>query len=84
MLSRRLKVAKPTAITWSDRLGRVGKNGSRMRHEIGCGLTDQHCQAKNQGKTHGEARIAQLPFVSPGCGASRGSLRQCSLSLVPN
>src|ERR1035438_428024 len=46
-----------------DGLGCVGKNGSGVRQEIHCGLTDQHCQPNNQGKTHGEMRIAQILLV---------------------
>ena len=50
---------------------RIGKNGSRMRHEIGCGFTHQHCQTENQGETHGEACVAHLLFASSCCGANR-------------
>jgi hypothetical protein len=43
-----------------------------MRHEIGGGFSDQHCQTENQGETHGKALIEQLLFVSPWCEAGGG------------
>jgi hypothetical protein len=70
------KTGKPHGYHMDDRLGRIGKNGSRMRREIDRGLTDQHCQTNNQGKTHSKMRIAQLPLVSPCCGPNRGLCRQ--------
>lgn len=51
-----------------DRLGRIRKNCSRMRHEIRRGLPDQHDQAKQEGETDGEASIAELPIVFLGQG----------------
>jgi hypothetical protein len=55
-----------------DRLGRIGKNGTRMRHEIGGSFSDQDRQTENQGETHGKALIEQLLFVSPRCEAGGG------------
>src|SRR5271167_2478755 len=76
------KSGKPHGDYVDDRFGRVGKNGSRMRHEKGCSFAEQHGQAKDQGETHGEARISKLRFVSPVRGVDCGLAWHARYSLI--